>query len=95
MALVPIDGPARVSQVLIDILGGDPDERVRVEAAKTIWRCESEVNCKYAINALKDEIDYGTERSIVGPSRARNAIQLLLNKAPNQEAKNALQKLIN
>lgn len=95
MAFVPQDPPVRVAQVLVDRLGGDPDASVRIVAAKTIWECEREVNCKYAVNKLKDEIQYGSERSMVGPTRARKAFQLLVEHAPDPKAKDAIQKLIN
>jgi HEAT repeat protein len=95
MGFIPQNQSGRVSQVLIDRLGGDPDSSVRIAAAKTIWECEREVNCKYAVDKLKDEMEYGTERSMVGPTRARKAVQLLIEYAPNQEAKDALKKLIN
>lgn len=95
MAFIPDEMPGRVSQLLVDILGGDPDADVRLAATKTIWEHEREVNCKYAVSKLKDEIEYGTERSVVGPSRARKALQLLVDNAPHQEAKDALQQLIN
>ena len=90
MAFIPRDMPAIVSQVLVDRLGGDTDELVRLAAAKTIWGCERDVNCEYAVSKLKDEIEYGTERSVVGPSRARKALELLIDNAPDQASKEAL-----
>ena len=86
--------PASVRAVLVDRLGGDPDALVRLAAAKTIWERERESNCKYAVSKLKDETKYGTGLS-VGPSQARKALQLLIDNAPDQDAKRALQKLIN
>ena len=95
MAFIPQNQSGRVAQVLVDRLGGDPDSSVRIVAAKTTWECERKVNCEYAVSNLKDEIKYGTERSIIGPTRARKALQLLVEHAPDNEAKDALQKLIN
>jgi HEAT repeats len=95
MALVPEYDPARVDQVLVDRLGSDPDPSVRIAAARTIWECERRVNCEYAVSKLRDEIDYGTERSVVGPSRAREALQLLVDNSPDPKGKAALQELVN
>jgi hypothetical protein len=86
---------ARVAQVLVDLLGADADLSVQIAAAKTIWKCEKEVNCKYAVSKLKDEIEYGTERSIVGPTRARKALQLLVEYAPDETSKSNIMSLIN
>jgi hypothetical protein len=95
MAFVPPNPPVRVAQVLVDRLGGDPDLSVRIAAAETIWECERKENCESTVSCLKDEIEYGTEQSMVGPTRARKALQLLVEHAPDHEAKDALQKLIN
>ena len=95
IAFVPQNQSGRVAQVLVDRLGGDPDASVRIVAAQTIWECERNVNCEYAVNKLRDEIQYGSERSMVGPTRARKAMQLLVEHAPDPQAKDAIQKLIN
>lgn len=80
-------------QTLFDRLGGDSDSSVRIAAAKTIWECERSVNCQFAVEKLKDEIEYGKEQSMVGPTRARKAFQLLIEYAPDQKARDALQEL--
>ena len=81
-------------QLLFDLLAADPDEAVRREVARVTWLNEKEVNCEYAVDKAKDEIAYGSESHPVGPSRAKKALALLLETAPDEEARNALEKLI-
>jgi uncharacterized protein YndB with AHSA1/START domain len=83
-----------VGRALTDRLGGDADPGVRKAAAGTIWARQREVNCKYVVAELLDEIRYGNERSMVGPTRAKSALQLLMESAPDANARVALQQLI-
>jgi hypothetical protein len=78
--------------VVVDRLAADHDEEVRKEAARTIWRHEGYVGCKYAVEKLKDEILYGLDRSPVGPTRARQALLLLAETAPDPAAREALEE---
>jgi hypothetical protein len=92
IALLRNNSVMRVSQVLLDVLASDPYKEVRIAAANMIWKKEGD--CSYSVDMLKDEIKYGSERSIVGPSRARKAIQLLLDNAPNQKARKTFNSLV-
>jgi hypothetical protein len=82
------------SQLLFDLLAIDPDESVRREVARITWLAELDVNCEYAVNKAKDEIAYGSENDPVGPTRARKALELLANTAPNEDARRALEHLV-
>jgi hypothetical protein len=81
-------------QLLFDLLAADPVEAVRREAAKLTWLHEGPVHCKYAVYKAKDEIAYGSESHPVGPTRARKALALLAETAPDEEARKALEDLI-
>lgn len=81
-------------QLLFDLLAADPDEAVRREAARITWLGERDVNCEYAVNKAKDEIAYGSESHPVGPTRARKALALLVEAAPDEDARRALEHLI-
>jgi len=81
-------------QLLFDILAADPDEEVRREAAKVTWINEKESNCEYAVDKAKDEITYGSENHPVGPTRAKKALALLLDTAPDEKSRKALEQLI-
>jgi hypothetical protein len=81
-------------QLLFDLLAADPDEAIRRETAKMTWARERAVNCKYAVYKAKDEIAYGSESHLVGPTRARKALDLLAETAPDEEARKALEDLI-
>ncbi|MBC7247679.1 MAG: HEAT repeat domain-containing protein [Actinobacteria bacterium] len=94
MEYAAMSASSRVTQVLVDILGSDPSSTVKIAAAKTIWEREKESNCDFTIRCLKDEIDYGTERSTVGPTRAKGAMRLLIEHAPDQDRREAVKELI-
>lgn len=81
-------------QLLFDLLAADPNEAVRREAAKVTWLNEKEVNCKYTVDKAKDEIAYGSENHPVGPTRAKTALTLLLETAPDDKAHQALETLM-
>ncbi len=81
-------------QLLFDLLAADPDEIVRREVARITWLSERDVNCEYAVNKAKDEITYGSENDPVGPTRAREALALLVEAAPDEDARRALKHLI-
>ena len=85
-------GAARVSQVLVDLLG-DKDIAVRTAAAKAIWERQRENNCKYAVSMLKDEMQY--PGSILGRDKAEQALDLLVQQAPDSQAKDAIMVWIN
>jgi hypothetical protein len=79
------------SQLLFDLLAIDLDEAVRREVARITWLYEHSVNCEYAVNKAKDEIAYGSENDPVGPTRARKALELLAETAPNENARRGLE----
>lgn len=89
--MTPADYTAGVAQLLFDFLAADPDETVRQEAARVIWLSERDDNCEYAVNKADDEITYGSEDHLVGPTRARKALELLVEAAPDGEARKALE----
>lgn len=84
MRFVASNQSARVSQVLFDRFVSDPDVAVQVSAAKTIWECEKDSNCKFAIGKLKDTRDQ---------SRVQRALRLLIDSAPSDESRQAVQRL--
>jgi hypothetical protein len=83
-----------MDQILFDVLAADPNDNVRREAARITWINEKEVNCEYAFNKAQDEIMYGAESHPVGPTRARQALNLLLETAPDEAARQALEKMV-
>ncbi len=86
--------PPGNDQLLFDLLAADPDQGVRLEAARITWLLEREANCRYAVNKAKDEIAYGSENHPVGPTRARKALRLLVEAAPDEDARKALEHQI-
>ena len=86
--------PPGNDQLLFDLLAADPDERIRREAASITWLIEHEVKCQFAVNKAKDEIAYGSESHPVGPTRAKKALALLVEAAPDEDARKALQHQI-
>jgi len=82
------------TQLLFDLLATDPDEAVRREVARITWLGEASVNCKYTVNKAKDEIAYGSENHPVGPTRAKKALALLVETAPDEDAQRALEHQI-
>jgi hypothetical protein len=78
-------------QLVFDLLAADPDEDVRRAAASTIWLFEGDEHCRFAVYKARDEIAYGSESDPVGPSRATNALALLVATAPDEEARKALE----
>lgn len=93
---------AGISQLLVDLLGADLDDAVRRRAARTIWACEGDVCCEYAVDKLRDEIKGGVGTMIyaasglkpLGPERARRALALLIETAPTHESGEALDKRV-
>jgi hypothetical protein len=81
-------------QMLFDLLAADSDEAVRREAARITWLLERDVNCRFAVNKANDEIAYGSESHPVGPTRARKALALLVEAAPDEDARRALEHQI-
>ena len=86
--------PPGNDQLLFDLLAADPDEAVRREAARITWLLEREVNCRYAVNKANDEIAFGSENHPVGPTRAKKALELLVEAAPDEESRKALEHQI-
>ena len=82
------------AQLVFDLLAADPDERVRRAAAGTIWVFEGDEHCQYAVHKAKDEIAYGSESHRVGPTRAKEALDLLVATAPDEAARKALEDKI-
>jgi hypothetical protein len=80
---------AYVSQFLCDLLG-DPDESVRESVYKVTWIREKDATCKYIINKLKDEIEYGSNSGMLGPVKAKQAVKKLVECAPDQRARDGI-----
>ena len=55
---------------------------------------ERDVNCKYVVNKANNEITYGLESDTVGPTRAKEALALLVEVAPDEESRKGLQHQI-
>lgn len=91
LALIAKHRPPGNDQLLFDLLAADPDEGVRKEVARLTWLSEGNVNCEYAVNKAKDEIAYGSENHPVGPTRAKKALALLVEAAPDEDARKALE----
>lgn len=89
-----LSSAAGLSQLIFDLLATDQNETVRREVARITWLSERDVNCEYAVNKAKDEIAYGSENGPVGPTRARKALELLVEASPDEDAKKALEHLI-
>ncbi len=85
-------GGLGISQMLVNLLA-DSSPDVSTEAAKTIWEQERSANCKYAIEKLRDEME-GYE-TILGPTTAQQALNLLVKHAPDEQARRAITALIN
>ncbi len=84
-------GAARVDQVLIDLLG-DENTTVRAAVARTIWEREKQVNCKYAVRSLKDEMEYPGQ--VLGRAKAKQALDLLVQIAPDANARDGIKAWI-
>lgn len=90
-----------VTQVLVDLLA-DVDTSVRKAAAKSIWERQRGDNCKFAVHALRDEIRghvhdlLGTTTSglTLGRDNAIRALDLLVEESPDENARKAIQELI-
>lgn len=90
-----------VAQVLVDLLA-DADPSVRKAAARSIWKRQGDNNCKFAVHALRDEIRghvhglLGTTTAglTLGRDKAIQALDLLVEEAPDQEARSAIKELI-
>ncbi len=85
MRFVPSNQSARVAQVLLDRLLYDPDRAVQAAAADTIWQCEKEYHCKFAVRRLND---------IGDQNLAQNARNLLVQHSPDEQARQALNGVI-
>ena len=94
LELIAKHRPPGNDQLLFDLLAVDPDEAVRREAARITWLLDRDANCKYAVNKAKDEIAYGLESHPVGPTRAKKALVLLVEAAPDEDARKALEHQI-
>jgi len=55
---------------------------------------KKKVNCEYTVDKAKDEIAYGSEKNPVGPTRAKKALALLVETAPDDKARKALEHII-
>lgn len=92
----PIDAMG-VSQMLVDLLA-DPDQSVRQNAAIKIWERQRDNHCQFAIRALRDEIRGHTSTGFgtltMGHEKAIQALNVLVEEAPNEDAHKAIQELI-
>lgn len=82
---------SRVAQVLIDLFS-HPDNDFRNYLADAIWTLEKDVNCEFAVNKLKDEIQYPGR--ILGRTNAQRALDHLSRQSPDKKSKEKLLKHI-
>lgn len=91
-----------VVQPLIDRLADD-DLYVRKAAAKEIWRRQLDTNCQLTVAALRDEVQGHHTGGGLGPTaqgltlgreKAIQALDLLVEEAPDQNARTAIGDLI-
>lgn len=83
-------------------LAADSDPKVRAAAVSALWTVHRESGCERVVQSLRDEIrghtnDFGLPAAAglrLGPDRAREALGLLVEQAPNDTARNTLLDLI-
>jgi hypothetical protein len=83
-------------------LAADPDQKVRLAAVNALWTVHRESSCERVVQSLRDEIrghtnDFGLPAAAglrLGPDRARAALDLLVEHAPNDAARDTLLDLI-
>jgi hypothetical protein len=83
-------------------LAADADHRVRLAAVCALWTVHRESCCERVVQSLRDEIrghtnDFGLPAAAglrLGPDRARAALQLLVEHAPDEVARRGLIDLI-
>jgi hypothetical protein len=83
-------------------LAADPDTRVRLAAISALWTVHRESSCERVVQSLRDEIrghtnDFGLPAASglrLGPDRARTALALLVEHAPDDAARRGLLELI-
>ncbi|HEX3778783.1 MAG TPA: hypothetical protein VHX38_03900 [Pseudonocardiaceae bacterium] len=83
-------------------LTADPDPVVRLTAARAVWTVEGDTNCEQAVQSLRDEIrgytnEFDAAKTTtgrLGPMRARAALDLLVQQAPDAPAREQLCALI-
>jgi hypothetical protein len=86
---------------LVD-LSADPDPVVQAAAVRALWSAQQESNCEHAVKSFRDEIrghssGFGeptTEGLRIGGERARVALDLLVEHAPDDAARQAVRTLI-
>lgn len=83
-------------------LAADEDSRVRSTAVGALWTVHRESGCERVVQSLRDEIrghtnDFGLPSAIglrLGPERARAALDLLVEQAPDDIARRRIGALI-
>ena len=83
-------------------LAADPDPKVRLAAVRALWTVHRESGCERVVQSLRDEIrghtnDFGLPAATglrLGPERARAALDLLVDNAPDDVARGLLVALI-
>jgi hypothetical protein len=86
---------------LVD-LTADPDPAVRTTAAKGLWSLCADSNCEHAVKVLRDEIRGHSSAAVgvttaelrLGKEAAVAALDLLVEHAPDDESRTAVQALI-
>lgn len=98
--LVPDIKTVGVANLLVDLLA-DIDPSIRKAAAKSIWERQND-NCRFEVLALRDEIR-GHIRGLTGTTtaglslgrdRAIRALDFLVEEAPDENARKAIQEMI-
>jgi hypothetical protein len=83
-------------------LAADEDARVRSAAVGALWTVHRESSCERVVQSLRDEIrahtnDFGLPAAVgprLGPERARAALDLLVEHAPDDVARRRIGALI-
>jgi hypothetical protein len=83
-------------------LAADPDPRVGLAAVSALWTVHRESSCERVVQSLRDEIrghtnDFGLPAAAglrLGPDRARVALDLLVEHAPDEGARRGVLALI-
>lgn len=86
---------------LVELIA-DPEEKVRLAAVRALWTVHRESSCERVVQSLRDEIrghtnDFGLPAAAglrLGPERARAALDLLVEHAPNDVARGAVLGLV-
>jgi hypothetical protein len=83
-------------------LAADDEARVRLAAVSALWTVHRESGCERVVQSLRDEIrghtnDFGLPSAVglrLGPERARAALDLLVDHAPDDIARCRIDALI-